>query len=64
MAIELYCRRCRKSMHITYAFSGDEEAPVLPNVTIKCVHCKRVMEFKKYREKDLMKYAGKEIMYI
>ena len=48
--IDLYCRRCRKSLHVNYELTGDPDSPVLPNITMKCGCCTRTMVFKKYTE--------------
>ena len=62
--IDLYCRRCRKSLHIAYEPTGDPDFPVLSNITMKCAHCARVMEFKGYRERQIMERAKSDKYYI
>lgn len=52
--IVFFCKRCKKSLHISYQLTGDDDALVLPNVIIKCTHCKRVLFLKKYTEKKLL----------
>ena len=50
--IYFFCKKCRKSLGVTYTLTGDDNAPVLPNIMIKCSHnhCKRVMFLKKCRK--------------
>ena len=64
--ITFYCKVCRKSTHVSYRLTGNDMAPVLPNVCIKCSqkHCKRVMYLKKYTEKMLLENAEGDRMYI
>ena len=62
--IVFFCKRCKKSLHIIYQITGDEEALVLPNVIIKCTHCKRVLFLKKYTEKKLLEGAVEGRFYI
>ena len=57
--IEFYCKKCRKSMKITYALTGDDNAPVLNGVTIRCHtnKCTRVVMLKKYTEGQIVAQA-------
>ena len=48
--IKFHCRKCKKSMSMTYLVSGDIDNPVLPNVMIKCHTCKKVSTLKKFTE--------------
>jgi hypothetical protein len=34
-AIDLYCKKCRKSMRISYALTGDRTAPAMNGIMIK-----------------------------
>ena len=54
--IQFYCRRCKKSLRISYILTGDDNAPVLPNVQIICNQktCRRAMYLKNYTEKQLI----------
>ena len=52
--ITFFCRRCKKSLRIRYKISGENLAPVLPNVEVACRHCTRVMYLKKYTESKLV----------
>lgn len=62
--IDLYCRRCRKSLHIMYKLSGNLESPVLPNITIKCAQCTRVMSAKNYTEHQILEHTKNSKYYI
>lgn len=50
--IEFYCRKCRKSMKMSYALTGDNNAPVLAGITIRCHtnKCTRVIMLKNFTE--------------
>ena len=44
-AIDFYCKKCRKSMRISYALTGDKDAPVMNGIMIKChTHLKNFKE--------------------
>lgn len=43
--VDLYCRRCRKSLHIRYACTGSAEVSALRNITVTCACCTRVITF-------------------
>ena len=60
--IEFYCKKCRKSMKMAYLLTGDDDAPVLPGMIIRCHtnRCTRVMVLKKYTEGMLIARADKE----
>ncbi len=60
--IEFYCKKCRKSMKMAYIITGDDVAPVLPGMIIRCHtnRCTRVMVLKKYTEGMLIAHADKE----
>lgn len=62
--LELYCRRCRKSMKISYLTVGDDDVLVLENIQIKCHHCKRILTFKKYTERMLKEREENGRVYI
>ena len=57
--IYFFCKKCRKCLGVTYKITGNGDAPVLPNVVIKCSHnhCKRAMFLKNYTEKRLIENA-------
>lgn len=52
-----HCKACRKSLKIMYTVTGNNQAPVLPNIDIICPHCKRVMFLKRFTEKKLLEGA-------
>lgn len=52
--IHFFCRKCGKSLKITYILTGNDESAVLPSLVIKCHHCKRSMYLKNYTEKMLI----------
>ncbi len=60
--IDFYCKKCGKSMKMTYSISGDNDAPVLPGMIIRCHtnKCTRVMILKKYTEGMVIAQADKE----
>ena len=62
--VDLYCKHCRKSLKISYIVTGRNDAPVLPNIMIKCQHCKRVMVLKNYTEEKFMKHVIDGKIYI
>ncbi len=58
--IRFHCKKCRKSMGMTYLVSGDVDSPVLPNVIMKCHTCKKVSTLKKYTEGMVVANVDKE----
>lgn len=62
--IDLYCRRCRKSLHVAYELTGNPDSPVLPNITMKCSCCTRTMVFKKYTESHLAGHTKSGKYYV
>lgn len=57
--IEFYCKKCKKSMRVFYSVSGNKEAPVMKNITMKCHtnRCYRVITLKNYTEGLLLENA-------
>ena len=55
-AIECYCKKCRKSMRISYALTGDRTAPAMNGIMIKChTHkCTRVVTLKNFTEGQII----------
>ena len=51
-AIDFYCKKCKKSMRISYALTGDDNAPAMNGIIIKChTHkCTRVVTLKSFTE--------------
>lgn len=50
--IDFYCKKCRKSMRISCALTGDDKAPVMNGIIIKCHtrKCTRVVTLKNFTE--------------
>ena len=48
--VDLYCKKCKKSMKMSYMVSGDKDAPVLTGITIRCHtnKCIRVVMLKNF----------------
>ncbi len=55
-AIEFYCKKCRKSMRISYALTGDRMAPAMNGIMIKChTHkCTRVVTLRNFTEGQIV----------
>ena len=51
-AIDFYCKKCKKSMRISYALTGDDNTPAMNGIIIKChTHkCTRVVTLKNFTE--------------
>ena len=58
--IEFYCKKCRKSMKMSYELTGDKDTPVMNGISIRChTHkCTRVVTLKKYTEGKIIQRAG------
>ena len=54
--IDFYCKKCRKSMRISYALTGDRTAPAMNGIMIKChTHkCTRVVTLKNFTEGQIV----------
>lgn len=63
--IDFYCKNCKKTMKMSYGVSGDENAPVLPGMTIRCHtnKCTRVAILKKYTERMIIAHTTKDGKY-
>ena len=55
--INLYCKKSKCSMRVSYTLSGNLEQPVLSGITMKCHRCKRVMALKNYTEGKMIDRA-------
>ena len=57
--VDLYCKKCKKSMKMSYRVSGDKDAPVLTGITIRCHtnKCTRVVMLKNFTEGRLLEQA-------
>ena len=55
-AIDFFCKKCRKSMRISYALTGDRTAPAMNGSTIKYhTHiCTRVVPLKNFTEGQIV----------
>ena len=54
--IDFYCKKCKKSMKMSYMVSGDKDAPVLRGMTIRCHtnKCTRVLMLMNFTEGRLI----------
>ena len=50
--IDFYCRKCRKSLKMTYCLCGDDNAPAMRGIMIRCHtrKCTRVVTLKNFTE--------------
>ena len=57
--ISFYCKKCKKSMRMSYRLSGNDDAPFLSGMTFKCHtnRCTRVVRLKNYTEKQIRTMA-------
>ena len=62
--IDFYCKKCKKSMKISYLVTGNINYPVLPRVMMKCHHCGRVMTLKNFKEGELLDKVEQDKYYI
>lgn len=55
--IDFYCRKCGKSMRISYIPTGDKETPAMNGIMIKChTHkCTKVVMLKNFTEGQIVK---------
>lgn len=60
--IDFYCKNCKKTMKMSYEVTGDENAPVLPGMIIRCHtnKCTRAVVLKKYTEGMIIAHASKD----
>ena len=58
-AIDFYCKKCKKSMRISYVLTGDDNAPAMNGIIIKChTHkCTRVVTLKNFTEGQIKSRA-------
>ena len=58
-AIDCYCKKCRKSMRISCALTGDDNAPVMNGTIIRCHTHKytRVVTLKNFTEGKIKERA-------
>ena len=57
--IDFYCKKCKKTMKMSYMVLGDKDAPVLKGMTIRCHtnKCTRVLMLKNFTEGRLIENA-------
>ena len=57
--IDFYCKKCKKSMKMSYMVSGDKDALVLRGMAIRCHtnKCTRVLMLKNFTEGRLIENA-------
>ena len=50
--IEFFCRKCKKSMRMTYSLCGDDSAPAMRGIMIRCHtrKCTRVVTLRNFTE--------------
>ena len=48
--VDLYCKKCRSSMHVSCRLSGDLDQELLTGAIMKCYRCKRVITIMKLTE--------------
>ncbi len=63
--VHFFCKRCKKIMSVTYQITGDDNAPVLPSIVLKCqTHkCVRAISFKNFTEKELLAHTDDKGVY-
>ena len=57
--IDFYCRKCRKSMKMSYSLCGDDDAAALSGIMIRCHtrKCTRVVTFRSFKEGQIRRGA-------
>ena len=58
--VDLYCKKCRSSMHVSCRLSGRPETELLTGAVMKCYRCKRVITIMKLTEGKVIMEAGSE----
>ena len=58
--IEFYCKKCRKTMKMSYALTGDKDAPAMNEIIIRCHtrKCTRVVTLKNFTEGKIVQRAN------
>lgn len=59
--VDFYCKKCRKSLKISYVLTGDPSAPALKGIVIRCHtnKCVRTVALMNMTEADLLERADK-----
>ncbi len=52
--IDFYCKKCGKSMHISYEIMGRPKRPVMSGITFKCHIFKKVSVMRNFTEERLL----------
>lgn len=58
-AIDFYCKKCKKSLRISYALTGDANTPAMNGIMIRCHtnKCTRVVTLKNFTEGQILSEA-------
>ena len=59
-AIDFYCRNCKKFLHVSCELTGDDNAPVMNGIIIKCnTHkCTKVVTLNNFTEGQIKSKAN------
>jgi hypothetical protein len=57
--IDFYCRKCKKSMRMSYYLCGDDDSPAMNGIAVRCqTHkCTRVVTLKNFTEGQIKERA-------
>ena len=57
--IEFFCKKCRKTMKMSYTLTGDMDAPAMNGISIRCHinKCTRVVTLKNFTEGKIIRRA-------
>ena len=58
--VDLYCKKCRSSMHVSCRLSGKPDSELLTGAVMKCNRCKRVITIMKLTEGKVTSEADSE----
>ncbi|SDB45153.1 hypothetical protein SAMN02910298_02257 [Pseudobutyrivibrio sp. YE44] len=61
--VKFHCKKCKKSIGLTYNVSGNPSAPVLPNFTLKCRVCRKVSTLRNYTESMILERIDSEFKF-
>ena len=61
--IDLYCKNCKCSMHVSYRLSGQSSKLLLDGAIMKCFRCKRVITIRGLTEGGLEAGADSQGKY-
>lgn len=59
--LDFYCKKCKKSLKISYVLTGDMSTPVLKGIVMRCHtnKCVRTITLMNMTEGDILKRADK-----